>query len=281
MKTYNIGLIGYGKMGKIFAKEIKKKNQFKLIDILTKKKITNNSQSIKDFFKSKRINLYIITSPIETHFKYLKLAYLAKKNIIIEKPIVENLNQLKKLKKFNKNFKKKIIIHHNDVFNFEKFKIMNNLKNINKVKMIYGKYENKNSYKKPFIDWLPHPLAIIINFFGLPKNFDISKYLIKINKKKTLEHLKLVFHLNNFKIFVQFSNNLRKATKKIVIYTKNKRKIYNGYDKKNQKTVKLLLEKFYKTKIINDITSNLKVYELLFKIDKHLIKKLVKSNIKI
>ena len=41
MKTFNVGLVGYGKMGKIFAKEIKKKSQFKLVDILTKKKIKN------------------------------------------------------------------------------------------------------------------------------------------------------------------------------------------------------------------------------------------------
>ena len=28
MKIFNVGLIGYGKMGKIFEKEIKKKNNF-------------------------------------------------------------------------------------------------------------------------------------------------------------------------------------------------------------------------------------------------------------
>ena len=60
MKTFNVGLVGYGKMGKIFAKEIKKKSQFKLVDILTKKKIKNGSRKINDFFNSKNINLFII-----------------------------------------------------------------------------------------------------------------------------------------------------------------------------------------------------------------------------
>ena len=276
MKIFNVGIVGYGKMGKIFAKEIKKKSQFRLVDVLTKTKIKNGSQSIKNFFNSKNINLFIISSPIETHMKYLKLAYKAKKNIIIEKPIVKNLNQLKKLSNINKNYSKKIAIHHNDVLNFEKHQIMNKFykfKNINKIKMIYGKYETVNSYKKPFIDWLPHPLAIIINFFGIPKKFDIIKYSKKIKKKVTFEKLELAFYFNYLKIFVDFSNHLKVPTKKFIIYNKRKTEIYNGYSKKNQNTVKLLLEKFYNKNKINDISSNLKVYELLFKIENRLSKK--------
>tara|TARA_Y100000590_G_scaffold371900_1_gene434541 strand:- start:5252 stop:6085 length:834 start_codon:yes stop_codon:yes gene_type:complete len=276
MKIFNVGIVGYGKMGKIFAKEIKKKSQFRLVDVLTKTKIKNGSQSIKNFFNSKNINLFIISSPIETHMKYLKLAYKAKKNIIIEKPIVKNLNQLKKLSNINKNYSKKIAIHHNDVLNFEKHQIMNKFykfKNINKIKMIYGKYETVNSYKKPFIDWLPHPLAIIINFFGIPKKFDIIKYSKKIKKKVTFEKLELAFYFNYLKIFVEFSNYLKVPTKKIIFYNKKQNEIYNGYCRKNQKTVKLLLEKFYNKNKINDISSNLKVYELLFKIENRLSKK--------
>ncbi len=276
MKIFNVGIVGYGKMGKIFAKEIKKKSQFRLVDVLTKTKIKNGSQSIKNFFNSKNINLFIISSPIETHMKYLKLAYKAKKNIIIEKPIVKNLNQLKKLSNINKNYSKKIAIHHNDVLNFEKHQIMNKFykfKNINKIKMIYGKYETVNSYKKPFIDWLPHPLAIIINFFGIPKKFDIIKYSKKIKKKVTFEKLELAFYFKYLKIFVEFSNYLKVPTKKIIFYNKKQNEIYNGYCRKNQKTVKLLLEKFYNKNKINDISSNLKVYELLFKIENRLSKK--------
>ena len=146
-------------------------------------------------------------------------------------------------------------------------------KNINKIKMIYGKNEKVNSYKKPFIDWLPHPLALIINFFGLPKKFHIIKYSKKIKKGLVTEKLELVFDLNYLRIFVEFANNLNVPTKKVIIYNKRKKEIYNGYNKINQKTVKLLLEKFYRKNKINDISSNLKVYELLFKIENHLSKK--------
>ena len=84
MKIFNVGLIGYGKMGKIFAKEIKKKNNFNLKKIITKKILNKNLLSIKRFFNEKDIDVFIITSPISTHFKYLRYAYEANKDIIIE-----------------------------------------------------------------------------------------------------------------------------------------------------------------------------------------------------
>ena len=274
MKIFNVGLIGYGKMGKIYAKEIKKKKEFKIVDILEHKNILKNPNVIKKFFKSKKINLFIISSPINTHFKYLQHAYKEKKNIIIEKPLVENNGQLKKLKLLNKDYKKKVMIHHNDLLNIENMNFIDNLSDCKKIEMFYGKKELVNSYKKPFFDWLPHPLSIIINFIGEPKKFKILKYTKKVTNNLVLEELKLIFYFSNFQIFLNFSNNLKSPSKKIILYKNNKNKIYDGYAKKNQKTIKLLLDKFYKVNKINDINTNLKVYELLFKIKKQLQKKI-------
>ena len=274
MKIFNVGLIGYGKMGKIYAKEIKKKKEFKIVDILEHKNILKNPNVIKKFFKSKKINLFIISSPINTHFKYLQHAYKEKKNIIIEKPLVENNGQLKKLKLLNKDYKKKVMIHHNDLLNIENMNFIDNLSDCKKIEMFYGKKELVNSYKKPFFDWLPHPLSIIINFIGEPKNFKILKYTKKVTNNLVLEELKLIFNFSKFQIFLNFSNDLKSPSKKIILYKNNKNKIYDGYAKKNQKTIKLLLDKFYRVNKINDINTNLKVYELLFKIKKQLQKKI-------
>ena len=263
-------------MGKIYIKEINKNKNFKIIEILRHKNFKKETNTIKKFFNSKKINLFIISSPIRTHFKYLKYAYKAKKNIIVEKPLVENLSQLKKLIKINKNFPKKIMIHHNDVLNFEKLKIakkINNNDNIKKVEMFYGKNEIINKYKDPFFDWLPHPLAIIINFFNRIKKYKILNYSRSLKKKTIKEELRIVFDVKNFKIFVNFSNNFNSPQKKIMIYKKNRNLFYDGYKKQNQKSVKLLLEKFNKTSRINDVNSNIEVYELLFKIKKLLKKK--------
>ena len=277
MKTFNVGLVGYGKMGKIYAKEIRKKKEFKIVDILEHKNILKNPNVTKKFFKSKKINLFIISSPINTHFKYLQLAYEGGKNIIIEKPLVENHNQFKKLKLLNKDYNKKIMIHHNDLLNLENISFMENLNDCKKIEMFYGKKELVNSYKKPFFDWLPHPLSIIINLIGEPKKFKIIKYKKTVTNNLIIEKLKLIFNFNNFQIFLNFSNDLKSPSKKIIVYKNNKKKIYDGYAKKNQKTIKLLLDKFYNVNKINDVNTNLKVYQLLFKIKKLLQKKQANS----
>ena len=71
-------------------------------------------------------------------------------------------------------------------------------------------------------------------------------------------------------ITIVSDGNIKSPSKKIFVYKNNKKKIYDGYAKKNQKTIKLLLDKFYNVNKINDINTNLKVYELLFKIKKQL-----------
>jgi len=268
MKIYNIGLIGRGKMSKAFQKEIRKTNKYNIIKIVSRRDIINSKQQIKKIFETDKYDLIIITSPVSSHFKYISLAIKYKKNIIVEKPLVENLKELKKIYSLTKNFKKKIMIHHNDVLNFEKFKILgNNYKKLKKIEMIYGTKEIINSYKKPFFDWLPHPLALIVKYFGYPKKFNILKFSRKKYLNKILEDLKIEFVFQNLKIFIIFSNFLEKKTKKIFVFKNTKKEIYDGYKKKNQRTIKILLEKFYNINKINEISLFYKTYELLFKID--------------
>lgn len=268
MRTYNIGLIGRGKMSKSFQKEIKKSKKFNIIKIISKRDITKKGQKIKEFFKSNKFDLVIITSSVSSHFKYLSYAMKNNKNIIVEKPLVENFNQLKKLHRLNKNFKQKVMIHHNDVLNFEKFKIFkNSYRKLKKIEMIYGKNEITNNYKKPFFDWLPHPLALMVKYFGYPKKFNILKYYRKKEKNKILEELQIEFLFGDLKIFITFSNFLKNKTKKIFIFDSLKKKIYDGYKKKNRRSIKILLEKFYKENKINEILLFFKTYKLLFKID--------------
>ena len=72
-------------------------------------------------------------------------------------------------------------------------------------------------------------------------------------------------------MYVNFSNDLNQPIKKIIFYYKKKKYIYDGYKTKNKRTVKLLLEKFYRCKTINDINNNFNVYKLLFRISNKLL----------
>ncbi len=269
MKVYNIGLIGRGKMGKAFQGEIEKSNKFNLVKIFSKRDIRKKKQNIRKFFRSNIFDLIIITSPVDSHYQYLNYAMKNKKHIIVEKPLVENFNELKKLSKLNRNFKQKIMIHHNDILNFEKYKIFKkSYKNSKKIEMIYGKKDIKNSTKKPYFDWLPHPLALIVKYFGFPKKFKILNYS-KIKKGSGLfEELKIEFSFKRLQIYLMFSNFLKNKTKKIFIFKNIKKEIYDGYKKKNQRSIKLLLEKFHKKNKINEISLFFKSYDLLFRIKK-------------
>ena len=276
MKVYNIGLIGRGKMGKAFQGEIEKSNKFNLVKIFSKRDIRKKKQNIRKFFRSNIFDLIIITSPVDSHYQYLNYAMKNKKHIIVEKPLVENFNELKKLSKLNRNFKQKIMIHHNDILNFEKFKIFKkSYKDSKKIEMIYGKKDIKNSTKKPYFDWLPHPLALIVKYFGFPKKFKILNYS-KIKKESGFfEELKIEFSFKRLKIYLMFSNFLKNKTKKIFIFKNVKKEIYDGYKKKNQRSIKLLLEKFYKKNKINEISLFFKTYDLLFKIEKDIEKRII------
>ena len=275
MKVYNIGLIGRGKMGKAFQREIEKSNKFNLVKIFSKRDIRKKKQNIRKFFRSNIFDLIIITSPVDSHYQYLNYAMKNKKHIIVEKPLVENFNELKKLSKLNRNFKQKIMIHHNDILNFEKYKIFKkSYKNSKKIEMIYGKKDIKNSTKKPYFDWLPHPLALIVKYFGFPKKFKILNYSKTKKESGLFEELKIEFSFKRLQIYLMFSNFLKNKTKKIFIFNNVKKEIYDGYKKKNQRSIKLLLEKFYKKNKINEISLFFKTYDLLFKIEKDIEKEL-------
>jgi len=263
MRTTKVGIIGFGKMGKIYAKELNENKKFLLQSIITKKNIHQKPNLINLFFKKN--DLIIIATPIKTHFKFLKLALKNKKNVIIEKPVVQNLPELRKILKLSKNYKKKILIHHNDILNLKKincFKNTNSLKNIKKIIMNYGNTKNSSNIQF-YIDWLPHPISIIQKFFGSLDRFEIVKYKKNINHQK----LKLLFQLNKLKIFVNLSN-YPNPRKEVFIYNHSKIIKYDGYAKKNQKTIKALLENFLKYKKKNDIKNFYDSYTTIFKIGK-------------
>ena len=101
----NIGLIGLGYWGKNIYRNLlhsNKVNQIHILDTNELKPISNKNVYIyfesKKFFQNKQIDIFIITTPTGTHFKYLKKCLELKKNVCVTKPLTKNLEQLSKLK---------------------------------------------------------------------------------------------------------------------------------------------------------------------------------------
>lgn len=89
IKKRNVGLIGYGSIGKRHYKNLKDICESIIIydpKYHEKKKLYEIYEYSDDIF---------ICSPLNTHEKYLKKAMELKKNIFIEKPFILNTNKLK------------------------------------------------------------------------------------------------------------------------------------------------------------------------------------------
>jgi predicted dehydrogenase len=259
-----VGIIGYGIMGKRYHKNLSSEKKFKIIKILRKKKNNNKlfTNSQKDFFKHK-IDLYIVATNVETHYQYIKKACLKKKNIIVEKPFVKNAVQARKLKKF-KNIKN-FFIHHNDVYNLKKInfpKILKSLGKIKEIKFFYGKNQKVN-FSKMALDWLPHPLSVLINFFGKPSRLNLQTF----NQNNLLVFL----NYQNFIAKIHISKNFTIKKKIIHFYGTKKKYTYDGYNQKFN-SLKNLINCYSKTKKLNDLSLGIKVTEVIDKIKKKIEK---------
>jgi predicted dehydrogenase len=216
-KRKKVIVIGFGTTGKRYFQILKKKNVDILILRKSKKKIFYKNKNIAitqiDLMNISlsNIDLAIISSPVKTHWYYLKIFLKLKLDIIVEKPVINTTSQFKKLKHLIKKFNNNFYINHSDLYNQNLHKLIKNLKNrkINKIIFNYG--NDKNSYNVssdngPTQDWLPHILAIIIFFVKEISKFKIL-YYSKVTKKG-LVYEKSIFQIRYKKIIsdVYFSN---------------------------------------------------------------------------
>ena len=111
----NVALFGFGRIGQMHAANLSKHKEIKILYVYEKlshlnkkaKKlykciIENNYHKI---FSDKRIDIVFISSPTNTHIKFIEEAMKNKKTIFCEKPLDLNVNKIiktfKKVKKIN------------------------------------------------------------------------------------------------------------------------------------------------------------------------------------
>ena len=105
---------------------------------IDKSRIYNDINSlIKN--EKKIVDAFVILAPTPDHFKILKTLINQNVNIIVEKPILSNLKEVKKLKILLKKFKKKIYLIHN----YTGYPAVREIKELVR-KKIYGKLLNIN-----------------------------------------------------------------------------------------------------------------------------------------
>ena len=110
----NVALFGFGRIGQMHAKNIHNKKDLKLLYVFEKVgflsrkakklydcKIENN---YKNIFKDKEVDIIFISSPTNTHLKFINEGIKFNKTIFCEKPIDLNINKIiKTYKEIKKN----------------------------------------------------------------------------------------------------------------------------------------------------------------------------------
>lgn len=107
LQKIKFGIIGYGSIGKVHKKNIEKLgHEFLIFDPKFRHKKKNFTKKISDI--NKFCSAVIISSPSNTHLKYLNFFVKNKKHIFIEKPFTHEIKKTKNI--ITSANKKKIVI---------------------------------------------------------------------------------------------------------------------------------------------------------------------------
>jgi len=198
----NIIIIGFGSAGKYYFEILKKNKRIKKIFIYDENKKTVNKNlfldfKIKDNLIKNKISHSIIATPSHLHYRYAKFLIHNKINVLIEKPMVLNLNNAKKLINDSKKTNKKCWVVFQNRYNTAIQNLKKEIlgKNFNKVfyvdaKMYWcreKKYYTSNWHGKYSTDGgvltnqAIHLLDSLVYLFGKVKKFNST---LGFNKKK-------------------------------------------------------------------------------------------------
>ena len=217
-----IGIIGYQNHAKRLISLIESNPKSKLKYIFHPKKKLDDKRSTNCFTDLLQCDAIIISSPNDTHYQYLKKLETFTGYIFCEKPLVSNLDELKKLKKLQINTKRKIFFNFNYRFS-ELDKLLKTYSNSKKLgqlikieiiasqglafkKEYIGSWRsNGHKNKHVLLDTVSiHYLDLIINNFGLSKNqFYFPKIISKNGTSYDTAHL--LFEYKNFNISIMNS----------------------------------------------------------------------------
>jgi len=121
----NIGLVGLGHLGKIHLKLISEINAFNLVGLydideklsaeLAEKYACKAFSSYQDLLSE--VDAVDIVTPTHTHFNYVKSALKSAKHVFVEKPIVQNIEEAKKIVTFTEEANVVLQVGHVERFN--------------------------------------------------------------------------------------------------------------------------------------------------------------------
>ena len=119
----NVALFGFGRIGQMHAENLTKHREIKLLYVYEKiDQLSNKAKKIygckieknyNKIFNDKNVDIVFISSPTNTHIKFIEEGMKRKKTIFCEKPLDLNINKIMKTLKKVKKLKPKIQLGFN------------------------------------------------------------------------------------------------------------------------------------------------------------------------
>ena len=239
-----IAIIGAGYWGSLIINTLTNLNYKNIIvhDInkknlrIIKKKFNNIciEHRFKNILLDKNIKYVIVVTPPSKSYNIVRNLILSKKNIFLEKPGFQNLNEINEIQKLLVKNKIKMMFGYIYCYNNQIDAIKKILKNNELGKILYISFNRKNlgpirNDVDVDYDLTSHDLSIILKLFGkLPKIISKKKYCILNKNIADISNLHL--KLNN--IYIDINNSWLNPTKErlIKIIGTKKMLLYNEID---------------------------------------------------
>lgn len=181
----NVALLGFGRIGQMHAENINKNKDLRLLYVYEKiKKLCSKAKKLYNckietnynkIIKDKNVDIIFISSPTNTHIKFIEESMAYKKTIFCEKPLDLNINKILKTFKKVKKIKPKIQLGFNRRFDPGHFSIKKDLNN-NKIGKLEKIIITSRDPAPPSIQYLKISGGIFRDM--MIHDFDLCRYYL-------------------------------------------------------------------------------------------------------
>jgi|TARA_B100001964_G_scaffold241193_1_gene312930 predicted dehydrogenase len=219
-KKFNVLVVGFGYWGPILARNIQSNLHFNIYSICDSNLSNLNKAkniypnciyftSYKRALDNSNVDMVIISTPTNTHYKITQMALIKKKHVLCEKPLSLNLREVNHLISLSKKNKRFLFVDYPFIYS-ESVSFIKNIivkKKLGKA-LIYESIREKAPYRKDtnvIWDLGIHDLSILQYLTNKnPTKFKVNTFKTKRKYKSDFANINL-YYKNNFTAFIKLN----------------------------------------------------------------------------
>lgn len=244
MKQINVGLLGFGKSGRVFHAPIFTSVEgFNLSKIFTrsddKKELAASFypdalivDTVEAIIDDPNIDLIVIALPNTTHYEMAERALIAGKHVVVEKPFTTNYEEATALINIAKEEDKLLSVYHNrrfdgDFLTLQKIIASKKLGTIKEFESHYDRFKNVPNPSRWREAILPgsgllfdigsHLIDQAIQLFGMPKEVYAD---VRIQRPDGLvdDHFEIIFYYTDLKVTLKTSMLVKEPLPRFILH---------------------------------------------------------------